>query len=91
MGPYGPQTGPGPYGSEQSQKNTSRIRLYRCLQGALHPALSYSLDELWAHKGTILFQKLIILIRNYKIINKNIKTVNLEILKVKTWFGDKDL
>ena len=27
----------------------------------------------------------------HKIINKNIKVVNLEILKVKTWFGDKDL
>ena len=26
-----------------------------------------------------------------KIINKTIKIVNLEILKVKTWFGDKDL
>ena len=29
--------------------------------------------------------------KNHKIINKNIKIVNLEILKVKTWFGDKDL
>ena len=29
--------------------------------------------------------------KNHKIINKNIKVVNLEILKVKTWFGDKDL
>ena len=29
--------------------------------------------------------------KNYKIINKQIKIVNLEILKVKTWFGDKDL
>ena len=28
---------------------------------------------------------------NDKIINKNIKIVNLGILKVKTWFGDKDL
>ena len=28
---------------------------------------------------------------NHKIINKNINIVNLEILKVKTWFGDKDL
>ena len=27
----------------------------------------------------------------HKIINKNIKIVNLGILKVKTWFGDKDL
>ena len=29
--------------------------------------------------------------KNDKINNKNIKVVNLEILKVKTWFGDKDL
>ena len=26
-----------------------------------------------------------------KLINEHIKIVNLEILKVKTWFGDKDL
>ena len=26
-----------------------------------------------------------------KSINKNVKVVNLEILKVKMWFGDKDL
>ena len=38
-----------------------------------------------------MFKKLIFLIRNYKIISKNIKVVNLEILKVKTWFCDKDL
>ena len=36
-------------------------------------------------------QKLIISIKNHKIINKNIKIVNLEILKVKTWFWNKDL
>ena len=41
--------------------------------------------------GQILFKKSLILIENHKIINKNIKIVNLEILKVKTWFGDKDL
>ena len=29
--------------------------------------------------------------KKHEIINKNIKIVNLEILKVKTWFGDKDL
>ena len=29
--------------------------------------------------------------KNDKIINKDIKVVKLEILKVKTWFGDKDL
>ena len=28
--------------------------------------------------------------KNHKIVNKNIKIVNLGILKVKTWFGDKD-
>ena len=38
-----------------------------------------------------MIKKLIILIKKDKIINKNIKVVNLEILKVKTWFGDKDL
>ena len=29
--------------------------------------------------------------KNDKIINKNIKIVNLGIFKMKTWFGDKDL
>ena len=29
--------------------------------------------------------------KNHTIINKNLNIVNLEILKVKTWFGDKDL
>ena len=29
--------------------------------------------------------------KNHRIINENIKIVNLETLKVKTWFGDKDL
>ena len=29
--------------------------------------------------------------KNHKINDKNIKIVNLEILKIKTWFGDKDL
>ena len=38
-----------------------------------------------------LLKKLIISIKNHKIINKNIKIVNLEILKVKTWFWNKDL
>ena len=28
---------------------------------------------------------------NHKIINKNVKVVNLGILKVRTWFCDKDL
>ena len=51
----------------------------------------WALWALWAHMGPILVKKLIILIKNHEIINKNIKIVNLEILKVKTWFGDKDL
>ena len=29
--------------------------------------------------------------KNPEIIDKNIKIVNLNILKIKTWFGDKDL
>ena len=37
------------------------------------------------------YKKLISLIKNHKISNKNINIVNLQILKVKTWFGDKDL
>ena len=37
------------------------------------------------------FKKLINLMKNHKIINKNIKIINLGILKVITWFGDKDL
>ena len=31
------------------------------------------------------------MMKNDKITNKTIKVVNLEILKVKTWFGNKDL
>ena len=34
--------------------------------------------------------KLQILIKSHKIINKNIKHVNLEVLKIKTWFCDND-
>ena len=41
--------------------------------------------------GPILFRKLILLIKNHRIIDKDIKIVNLEILKVKTWFWNKDL
>ena len=41
--------------------------------------------------GPILLKKLIILIKDHTIINKNIKVVKLGILKVKTWFCDKDL
>ena len=39
----------------------------------------------------ILLKKSLILIKNHEIINKNIKVVKLEILKVKTWFWNKDL
>ena len=46
---------------------------------------------IWALMGPVFFKKLIILIKNHKNINKNIKVVNLVIVKVKTWFGDKDL
>ena len=41
--------------------------------------------------GQILFKKLLTLMKNDKIIDKKIKIVNLEISKVKTVFGDKDL
>ena len=44
-----------------------------------------------AHMGPNLFKKLLILVKNHEIINKIMKIVNLGILKVKTWFGDKDL
>ena len=54
-------------------------------------ALMGPYGPLWAHKGPISVKKLIILMKNHKIINKYIKVVNLEISKVKTWFGDKDL
>ena len=56
------------------------------------------IGPLWAHKGPygpirarFLLRKLIILMKNHKIINKNIKVVKLEILKMKTWFCDEDL
>ena len=41
--------------------------------------------------GPILFRKSLILIKNHRIINKNIEVVKLGFLKVKTWFCDKDL
>ena len=41
--------------------------------------------------GPILFKKLIFFMKNHKIINQNIKIVNFDSLKVKKWFGDKDL
>ena len=31
------------------------------------------------------------LMKNHKIVNKNVKGVRSEKIKVKTWFGDKDL
>ena len=40
--------------------------------------------------GPILVKKTHNFDENNKIIKKNIKIVNLGILKVKTWFGDKD-
>ena len=49
---------------------------------------------LWAHRalmGPILLKKSLILIKNHKVINKNIEVVKLKILKVKTWFWNKDL
>ena len=47
------------------------------------------IGPLWAHMGPILLKKS--LIRNNEIIHKNIKVAKLEILKVETWFGDKDV
>ena len=41
--------------------------------------------------GAILLKKALILIKNDKNINKHKKVVKLEILKVKTWFWNKDL
>ena len=38
-----------------------------------------------------LLKKSLILMKNHKIINRNIEVVKLEILKIKTWFCDKDL
>ena len=35
--------------------------------------------------------KILILMKNHKIVNKNIKGVKSEKIKVKTWFCDKDL
>ena len=46
---------------------------------------------LWDLMGPILLNKSLALIKDHKIINKNIEVVKLEILKVKTWFVDKGL
>ena len=56
-----------------------------------HRALMGPYGPIRALMGPILFKKLLILMKNHKIIDKHIKIVNLEILKVKTWFDDKDL
>ena len=37
----------------------------------------------------ILFKRLLISMKKHEVMNRNIKLVNLEILKVKTWFGDE--
>ena len=42
-------------------------------------------------KGKILFKRSLILMKNHKITNENIKHVKFEKLKIKTWFCDKDL
>ena len=41
--------------------------------------------------GPSLLKKSLILMKNDKIVNKNIKGVKSEKIKVKTWSGDKDL
>ena len=64
-------------------------------QSGLGPIWAHK--ALWAHQGPYgpirarFGKKLIMLMKNHKIINKSIKVVKLEFLKVKTWFGDKDL
>ena len=41
--------------------------------------------------GPTLLKKSLILIKNYEIVNKNIKGVKSEKVKIKTWFWNKDL
>ena len=41
--------------------------------------------------GPILFKESLVLMKNHKIVNKDIKGVKSEKLKVKTWFWNKDL
>ena len=54
------------------------------------------IGPLWAHRaltgpyGPDFVEKIINFDENNKVINKNIKIINLGILKVKTWFDDKD-
>ena len=55
---------------------------------------SDSKSKIGAHMGPedmLLFKKSLIVMKNNKIVNKNIKGVISEKLKVKTWFCDKDL
>ena len=94
----GPPRCPGPQGSLGARARVGA-------QSGLGPGPGWGpygpIGPLWAHKGPygpiralmgqIWLKKLIISMKNHKSINKNIKIVNLEILKVKTWFGDKDL
>ena len=49
------------------------------------------IGPLWAHMGPILLKKSLIFIKKHEIINENIEVVKLRILKVKTWFWNKDL
>ena len=53
---------------------------------------------LWAHKGPygpiwarFCLKNHYVLMKKHEIINQNIEVVQLEIVKVKTWFGDKEL
>ena len=41
--------------------------------------------------GPILLRKSLILIKNHKIVNKDIKGVKSEKIEIKTWFCNKDL
>ena len=68
--------------SNSSYHGRRRMMRYCTVPGVPGPAVAVA---------AAVAKKLVILIKNDKIINKNIKIVNLEILKVKTWFGDKDL
>ena len=56
-----------------------------------HSAASQGISILLTEFISQIFQKTNNFDENHKIINKKVKVVNLEILKVKTWFGDKDL
>ena len=49
------------------------------------------IGPLWAHMGPILLKKSIFLMKNNKIVNKHIKGIESEKIKIKTMFFDKDL